>query len=631
MTLQALHRLLPNLGRWGLVGLLVALSAWLLRADADAPFGRLSWLTYDAALQWLQPAERVDTRVVIVDIDDPSLRAHGRWPWPRERLAELIDAIQAAEPAAVGLDILLPEATRPAQDQRLARRLHAPNLVTATAFGNVSSAGSLSLVPQAEREVAPSPSLYQAKQPPALGHITPQLEADGRIRRLYPYILTPDGERRPTLALAMLESWLGLPARRVTEGVEERLCVASFCQWITPRGDILIPYHHPNRFEYLSAAAVMAGNHDERLAGKLVLVGTSAAGLGDLVATPRDPLTPGVELHAVLLAGWLDSWAWRPLPLTTAWRLLGLAALGGLLLVVQGASQGAGWRRKLTIAVMLLLVAAPPLLITQGWWLAPWPWWGSVITIVLIWLGWERWFLWQRHRRLYRRFGAYVPPSILRQLAEDDGEDGFMPRRRPLVIMFSDISGFTEISERLPPEQLVHLTNRIFTALTDVIYAHGGTLDKYIGDALMAFWGAPLSTGTADDAERAVACARAMHAALHELNRWAATQGYPAISLNIGLEAGEVTVGNLGSRQRLAYTALGRAVNIAARLEEQAGSLGEPTLVGPGVIAALQGASLFDQLEPLGRVALKGVSQPVSIWRPLPPSAAGPFTPRSPR
>lgn len=598
-------------GQLLLLALLLILGGWLLRADDVAPFGRLSWLTYDTALQWLQPAERVDQRIVIVDIDDASLQSHGRWPWPRGQLAELVAAIQDAEPSMLGLDILLPEPSDPAQDLALARQLAAPNVVTATAFSEVQPPASPDVPAQARRELPPSPMLHHREQAPALGHITPELEDDGRIRRLYPRIQAPGDDPRTSLALAMLEGWTGLPARATSGPGGQQFCVASFCLWFTPEQGVLIPYHHPSRFDYLSASDVMSGGHRERLAGSLVLVGTSAAGLGDLVATPRGALTPGVELHAVLLSASLDGLAWRALPHARAWLLAGLLALGVAVVPGLGRSRTASWQRVLAVTVGVGLLVAPAVLATQGWWLDPWAWWGSVSLAVALWLGWKRWQLWQRHRRLYRTFGAYVPRSILRQMAEEGGEARFAPQRRPLVIMFSDIVGFTEISEALDPEDLALLTNHIFTELTDVVHAHGGTLDKYIGDALMAFWGAPLSSD--NDAVQALACAQAMQRRLVAINRWAQRQGYPAIALHIGMESGEVTVGNLGSQQRLAYTALGPAVNLAARLEEHAGLLGERVLVGPALGAALYGQVA---LQPLGHVKLKGVSQPVALWSP---------------
>jgi adenylate cyclase len=596
----------PGSGRVLLV-LLLALAGWLLSADALAPFGRLSWLTYDAAMQWRQPAERVDQRIVIVDIDDASLNAYGRWPWPRSRLAALIAEIQAAKPAMIGLDILLPEATRPPQDRALARQLAAPEVVTATAFGGTQASPPPAALPQATRELSPSPALEYQGQPPVLGHITPVLEDDGRIRRLYPYILAPDGEPRATLALAMLERWAGLSARKH----DARICVAEFCQWVSPGHGLLIPYHHSGRFDYLSAGEVLAGQHRGHLASSLVIVGTSAAGLGDLVATPRSALTPGAELHAIVLAAWLDSLSWRLVPQSRWWLIGGLLALGATALPLLGQWSAARWPRVLAGAVATLLVVAPMMLLINGWWLDTWAWWASAFAMLMAWLGGERWRLWQRHRRLYRAFGAYVPHSILRQLAEDGGEARFAPQRKPLVILFSDIVGFTAISEQLAPERLALLTQHILTELTDVVHAHGGTLDKYLGDALMAFWGAPLSNH--DDAERALACAQAMQHQLVAINRWAAVRGYPPIALHIGMEAGEVTVGNLGSRQRRAYTALGPAVNLAARLEEHAGQIKQPVLIGPALADAL---SAKRALQHLGTVQLKGISRPVTLWIP---------------
>lgn len=596
-------------GRRLLLVLLLLLTGWLLQSNTLAPFERLSWLTYDAALQWLQSEEHTDQRIVIVDIDDTSLQAHGRWPWPRQRLAELVAAVQAAKPAMIGLDILLPEATTPWQDRALAKQLSAPNVITATAFGAVQNLPSPSQPPKAVRELPPTPALKHDGVMPLQGHISPVFEADGRIRRLYPEILTSAGDHRSTLALAMLEHWTGLPARQHTS----QLCVAGFCQWVSSEQSLLIPYHHPSRFDYLSAADVLAGKYHERLADSLVLVGTSAAGLGDLVATPRGALTPGVELHAVLLAAWLDNMAWRPLPHSRWWLLGGLLALGIAALPLLNREPTTLKQRSLALGVVVMLVSTPPLLFVNGWWLAPWAWWASVCAMLILWLGGARWQLWQRHRRLYRAFGAYVPHTILRQLAEDGGEARFSPQRKPLIILFSDIVGFTAISEQLPPERLAMLTNHIFTELTDVVHAHGGTLDKYLGDALMAFWGAPLSS--ANDAERALACAQAMQDRLVDINHWAAARNYPSIALHMGMEAGEVTVGNLGSQQRRAYTALGSAVNLAARLEEHAGLIDQPLLIGPGLANALQGKKA---LQPLGEVQLKGVGRPIALWRPAP-------------
>ncbi|TFH86512.1 adenylate/guanylate cyclase domain-containing protein [Billgrantia azerbaijanica] len=606
-------RAVANPARLGLLAVLLALAGWVALADATAPFGRLSWLAYDTALQWLRPAPERDPRIVIVDIDDRALQAQGRWPWPRERLAQLVESIQAARPTMIGLDILLPESGDPRGDRRLARALAADNLVTATAFAEVQPPEGRGAV-RSPRELAPHASLHHDGEAPALGHITPQHAQDGHIRWLYPRICRSGGAPegcRVTLSLALLERLVGLPVQQAPSRSGSTLCVANFCQWLDARQRLLIPFQHPSAFDYLSAAEVLDGRHRERLAGKLVLVGTSAAGLGDLVATPRGALTPGVALHATLLAAWLDSHPWRPLPHATLWQLLGLAALGAAVVPLLGRRRARAWQWFAVGTVAAGLLAAPPLLGLGGWWLDPWTGWLALLTAAVLWLGWQRWQLWRRHRRLYRTFGAYVPRTVLRRLADTGGERRFAPQRRRLVILFSDIRGFTALSERLAPERLTELTNHVFTELTEVVHAHGGTLDKYIGDALMAFWGAPLAR--AGDDERALDCALAMLERLRDINRWCDERGYPPIAMNIGLEAGEVTVGNLGSRQRLAYTALGPAVNLASRLEELAGSREEPVLLGPELGRALAGTRALAEL-PATRI--KGIEAPVSPWKP---------------
>ncbi|MDR9440412.1 MAG: adenylate/guanylate cyclase domain-containing protein [Halomonas sp.] len=595
----------PRAGKALLLMLLLGLALFVASSSNPLPFGRLSWQVYDAYQQVAETSPRRDPRIVIVDIDDASLAAHGRWPWSRSQLAELLDAIHRAGPAAIGLDLLLPEPGPAAEDRRLREALERTPTVLATALGDITvSPGGA----RAKRELAPADSLNDADSPVRLGHITPQLDADGRIRHLYPQLCTPNACRY-SLAVALLSTWAGLPPRADSAGAGQSLCVAGFCLKTAPDGRFYLPYHHAPRFTYLSAASVMKGQARATLADKFVLVGTSAAGLGDLIATPRSALTPGVELHAIQLAAMLDNVDWRPLAHARWSHLLGLAWLGGLTLLGMRRGHNA-WLRRVRFVSLSILLAAPLLVWWQGAWLDPWPGWLAAMGVVLLWDAWEGATLWRRHRRLYRTFGTYVPHAVLRRLVEEGGEQRFVPQRRWLVVLFSDIRGFTEISEGLSPEGLATLTNHIFTELTSVVHAHGGTLDKYIGDAMMAFWGAPLASN--QDATRALACAQAMQQRLQAINRWSEREGFPPITMNIGLEAGEVTVGNLGSRQRLAYTALGHAVNLAARLEELAGQREEPILVGPALAQALDNASLTA----LGKVHVKGISQPVVLWRP---------------
>lgn len=593
-----------------LVLLLLILGGWVGLADPLASAGRLSWLVYDTAVQRLRPPVSTDPRIVIVDLDDASLQARGRWPWPRQQLASLIDAIQRAEPAYIGLDILLPEPGTPQGDTQLAKRLAADNLSVATALGGIHLPEDGAGWPKARRELPPAETL-SAFGTLALGHITPQLDADGHIRWLYPRLCGPNG-CRDMLALAMLEGFIGLDVEHKRRAEGGRLCIGSFCQWYDAQGRLLVPYHHPSRFRYLSADAVMQGKHQDALSGAMVLVGSSAAGLGDLIATPRSALMPGVELHAIMLAAWLDSQAWRLLPHARLWQWAGL--LGLVLIAGIGLATHHSWfvlRAGFVVLPAVVLATLPWILMRQGYWIDPWPWWVAICSILASWLWLEYKRLWQRHRLLYRAFGSYVPRSVLRQLSQTGNDTSvFEPQRRPLVIMFTDIRGFTTLSETLSPERLTELTNYIFTELTDVVHQHGGTLDKYIGDALMAFWGAPLAYS--NDPERALECALAIQRRLHEVNAWCRRHDFPPITMNIGLEAGEVTVGNLGSRQRRAYTAMGQAVNLASRLEEFAASCRQPIVIGPGLAQRLPPYRLV----PFMKVELKGLKKPVAVSLP---------------
>lgn len=591
-----------------LAALSIAAAIWIAVADPLATAGRLSWMVYDAALVALRPEPRPDSRIVIVDIDDDALQAQGRWPWPRQQLAELIETIQQAGATQIGLDILLPEPGIPAGDAALARQLAADNVTLATAFGDPRPRQGA--WPLAGRELPPTPALGSDL---ALGHITPHLDPDGRIRWLYPRLCSAEG-CRDTLALAMLEQFTGLPPRLTPpgDGTGGEACVAGFCRRTDAQGRLLIPYQHAGRFAYLGADAVMRGEYTDTLDGALVLIGTSAAGLGDIVATPRGPLTPGVELHAILLASWLDGLHWRILPHVRYWQWGGLALMTLILgLALAQRPARSGHRTLLVVGTLLGLAIVPLACLARGVWLDPWPWWNSALGMAALWLFNDRWRLWQRHRQLYRAFGSYVPHSVLRQLAMGEGDPNhYDAQRRELTLLFTDIRGFTAISERLAPEQLTTLTSHLFSELTEVVHEHGGTLDKYIGDSLMAFWGAPLAHD--DDPQRALACAHALLHRLEAVNDWSRERGLPAVRMNIGLETGEVTVGNLGSRQRRAYTALGSAVNVASRLEELAGRRGEPIIMGPG---------LMDRLGPervrhLDRVHLRGIAQPLDVGIP---------------
>jgi len=588
------------------VALATLLALWLaLSTPAQGSFhGRLQGLAYDTMLP--RGPARPDRRILIVDIDEQSLQAIGRWPWPRETLAALLERIQGSGPAVIGLDILLPEPGDPAGDRALAAQLKHSNVVAATAFAlpelSAQPTGSPGLVASDAAGLAPSLAGASVK----LGHITPLHDADFVIRRVAPVIC--HGECYHTLAAAMLAQWGGVPPG-IDPADKSRFCVGGFCLRLNSDGTLSVPYHHPSRFEYLPAVDVLRQQPGlASLEGAMVLVGTSAAGLGDRVATPRSASLPGVEIHALILAAMLDGMAWSQFPHDRIGSSVAVALMG--LLALCWPWLGPRWRLAAALgwaSCLTFSLGIPHL----GYWMDPLPLWLILIALAGCVGSWEVGRVLSQRRKIYRAFAAYVPPVVLRSLVRQGlGPDKLDAQRADVTVFFADIQGFTSLSEQLEPEQLVEITNHLFSEITEEIHRHKGTLDKFMGDAVMAFWGAPLAQD--DHPELAVKCAMAVVDRVNQLEPWLAARGYPRIRMTMGLESGVVTVGNLGSRQRRAYTVMGKTVNLAAHLQQQCKELGQPLLCGPTLCDRLDNRRIT-RLPP---VAIRGIEGLQSIGYP---------------
>ncbi len=316
---------------------------------------------------------------------------------------------------------------------------------------------------------------------------------------------------------------------------------------------------------------------------------------------------PGVQAHALLLAALLE----RRLPHVPAWAAAGTVAT---LLVLWGGLLPLG-RVRLRIAAAWTAAALGLLFVLQA---AAWT--GAQLALpaaapLLLVLGCFGWrvvhgLVWEQRerRRIERLFGQYVPPELVSRMSRDARHYDMQGRSADLTVLFADLRGFTRLSESLPPPELAELMNAFFTAMADIVRAHRGTLDKYIGDSVMAFWGAPVDDPA--HAEHALEAARAMRAALPPLNRCFAQRGWPALSLGIGINSGTMIVGDLGSRDRRAYTVLGDTVNVAARLQEQTTAFGVDILLGAGTQQRLPAGLVH----PLGTARLRGRQAPVAVY-----------------
>jgi adenylate cyclase len=665
-----------------LVLLLCGLSLW---PTGRGPLSGLDDLLYDLRLQLLAPRQPV-VEVVVLDVDERALAEHGRWPWPRARLATLLEAAHAAGARMVGLDMVLAEsdhssgaaavdrlargplaadaafqsawqALRPQldDDARLAAALTRLPVVLGFHLSNEAGAADVGALPPPLMPLAllgaagtalhewaahggNLPALQQAARLGA-GHLNAVLDADGTVRRL-PLLIAHRQGVQPAMALAMLRALLGAPGVSAALSVEPgdgplqalrlRGPGGSLRMPVDAQAQALVPFAAAGKAPArVPAADLLAGRlPPQALQGKLVLVGVSAPGLIDQRRTPVDAAMFGTLVHAQMLAALVQSIqptdarppaGARPLPVAPP---LGPAA-GALWLLCSGALLL--WALPRLALARGALLTAGVLAAALGLNLLAWQWSGWALPLaaalllppLLLALHLARVY---RHtagarRQLAKLFGQYVPPELVDEMSLQPERYSMNSRSAELTVLFADVSGFTALAEHMPPEELGAMMNLMFSHLTDVVRDHRGTLDKYIGDAVMAFWGAPLDDP--DHARHAVDAAQAMLARLPAIHAELAQQGWPALQINIGVNTGTVVVGDMGSRHRRAYTVMGDAVNMAARLQGFCSRYGLGLVVGDATHAAMHQARDTRPWLPLGPLSLRGRHAGQPAWQPL--------------
>ena len=632
----------------------------------------LDAIIYDAKIRLTMP-QRLDERVVIVDIDEKSLAEVGRWPWGRDKLATLMDRLfNQYKATVVGFDVVFAEPDdssgmksldalakkdlkenanfqslvkelRPKldYDARFAQALKQRPVVLGYYFSNQDQATTSGQLPEPVlpagtfqgREMAFStwsgyganlPGLQRAAK--LAGHFNPLVDFDGTSRRV-PLLAEYEGAYYESLSLAMVRRLLGEP--KVVPGYPADADPRDYgaMEWIelpSARGTLripvdenvaaLVPYRgYRGSFRYISMADVLAGRTPkDQLDGKIVLVGTTAPGLMDLRVTPVGTAYPGVEIHANLVAGMLEgSIKYKPsyvlgadvllvflsgcimvflLPLLPPFRATLVSALVAFGLITINFTLWYGSNLVLPLANALMLVALLYALNMS---------WGFFVES-------------RTKRQFTELFGQYVPPELVEEMAKNPEGYSMEGRKAELTVLFSDVRGFTTISEGLAPDELATLMNEYLGAMTEVIRGHKGTLDKYIGDAIMAFWGAPVAD--AQHPRRAVESALEMHKALHELNKDLVSRGWPELKIGVGINTGVMTVGDMGSPVRKAYTVMGDAVNLGSRLEGITKQYGVGTIVGETTRELLKQEVVFRELD---RVRVKGKEEPVGIYEPV--------------
>jgi adenylate cyclase len=639
-----------------LICLAILVGVAALRIADFAPIQELRVRTFDT-YQRFEPRVKTARPVTIVDIDEKSLTKLGQWPWPRTRIADMIVNLTRLGAVAIGFDIVFAEPDRlnpsavadtmryldeetksrlrtlPSNDQIFADAIKRSRVVlgeTGLAGANPLFDKALPVTGVATLGEDPQRFLFDfagllrnvdTLEAAAAGRglFTIRNERDGIVRRV-PMMLLAQGVMMPSLSFEILRVVTGTPTIIIKS---EKAGIKSVglrgLEVPTDRnGQLWVHFAKQDRSIYVSAADVLDGNiAPEKIDHKLVLIGTSAVGLNDIKTTPVSAAMPGVEIHAqVLEAALANALLSEPsygIVLEFAAALvLGLLVItfapmfGPVVLVVIGALFaslliGASW--YFYAQQRLLIDFTYPLLST------------TAIYLTLVFSSFVRE---QAQRRQIRSaFGQYLSPALVEQLALSPEKLVLGGEEREMTIMFSDVRGFTAISEsyKHDPQGLTALMNRFLTPLTNAILARKGTVDKYMGDAIMAFWNAPL-----DDAQHQLnACEAAvdMLERIEELNKERETEaqhgGHAYIPLNVGvgLNTGTCVVGNMGSDLRFDYSVLGDSVNLASRLEGQSKEYGFPIIVGSTTALAVK--EKFAILE-LDFIMVKGKKEPEVIY-----------------
>jgi adenylate cyclase len=598
-------------------------------------------------------------RVVIVDIDEASLKREGHWPWSRDKLARLVKRLFDDYGAdTVAFDVVFAERDEShelAQLEALAgapgdrawlkrlkefeRKLDRDRLFAEALRGRRAVLG-YHFNPEPHQSGALPEPVYAAdtgmnaltRATPAAGYTAnlqvlqdsarggffsnPLTDEDGVMRRV-PLFIEYEGALYESLALATVRTHLDAEIEPIVVEASgdypplEGLRVGNKEIPLDENAAALIPFRgRQGSFPYLPAHEVLNGKVSNAgvLKGSIVLIGTTAVGLMDLRATPVQSVYPGVEVHANTIAGILDGrMLYQPAYVRAAeWIVIAVAGVSLSLLlpltsplvstVAGGAAVSAvllaaqyiwtGHHLVLPLASTLALIAA-------------------LFGMNMIW----GFFTETRAKHaLHRRFGQYVPPEIVEEMSHNPERYSLAGEKRALTVLFSDVRGFTTLSEGLDPKELSALMNAFLTPFTRIVHETGGTIDKYMGDAMMAFWGAPLSVP--DHASRALDASLRMLEALKGVNADFRNRGWPEIGVGIGINTGEMNVGNMGSEFRMAYTVMGDAVNLGSRLEGLTRSYGVNIIVSDSTMHA---APDFVYRE-LDRVRVKGKNEPVVIY-----------------
>jgi len=624
----------------------------------------------DFMFRWRGPVP-TSNRVVIVDIDERSLRNIGQWPWPRNILAELTKKIHEKGAIAIGFDMVFAEQDRTSPKVVIDKLEHSLqlkfseedlNLLPNNETYNYDLALGIAVAraptvlgyvfqmrndgtkrqgevpfPTCQIKISPDKTLFkdlaaipayraivnvaEVAQGETEGFFNVFTDPSGTVRNV-PLIMLMDNIPYPSLALEMFrigqnKRGLTIHASRQVKTPATGILGISVGGHFIPTDDkaqFNINFRGPARtFPYVSAVDILEGHHPTSMNNKYVLIGTSAAGLFDLKTTPFSASFPGAEVQASIIDNMIAGDPFTHDQFTEIGLTYTLIVLGGVLLSALLAYTGplTGGLGGL-LFILVTFVGNFHFFFTQNRLLGTvYPLFSFIVIFLIVTL--FNYFFEGRERRFIQgAFGRYVSPQIVSQLLKSPERLSLKGEQKNLTVLFSDIRGFTSISEEMDSEALGLFMNEYLTSMSKVVMAYGGTVDKFIGDAVMAIWGAPH-----DDDAHAVHAVRAALVMMDTLKaaqqNWSA-RGLPVIDIGIGINTGTMSVGNFGSRDRFDYTVMGDNVNLASRLEGVNKDYGTNIIISEHTKNALKGRFYCRYID---KVRVKGKHDSVMIYEPL--------------
>ncbi|MBU5612130.1 CHASE2 domain-containing protein [Geomonas azotofigens] len=631
-----------------LIGCAITVAFCLLLMENPLPVEMTEAKLYDLRFHLRGPVPAPDS-VVIAAIDEKSLARLGRWPWSRATMADLVAKLAKAQAAVVAFDVIFPESDR--GDRVLGAALaDAGNVILPVAFDFESKTPAqkapplepfgLSAVQDAQlyRDFPPitsggvpiipvRPLLDGAM---ALAHINMLPDHFDGTLRWEALLVAHDGFLYPSLGLRAAAVYKGIaPERlkvRATRSIEIGRTEVPTDRW----GRMPITYYGPGHtLRHISIADIVDGKVGvKELGNRIVFVGASAVGILDLRVTPFTAVFPGVEKQATVAANILEQ---RFLVKASLVEDLAFVIVAGLGMALLLSRLGLAWGATATLLWMICIAASAQVLFCRyGIWINLACPLGNALCMFVSVTAWNYTVEERRARGIRAMFSSYVTTTIVNELIENPALARLGGEKREVTVLFSDVRGFTTFSERHAPEEVVALLNEYLGEMTDVVLTWGGTLDKFIGDAIMVFWNAPLPCP--DHAERAVRCALEMQERLARLHEKWDREGKPKLSCGIGINTGEVIVGNIGAEgKKMDYTVIGDEVNLASRVESLTRTFGAGILVTEKTVARLRDGVAAGTLRGIGltgvrRVIVKGKEQPVTLYEARSIDGAAPIT-----